>query len=132
MIDQNFEDAEQEEDREKEGKDVCTDYTDEPWSQKLYRNALQTQGLEGMQLVTLPKEGISKECRDQALQIKQRVKLLQEIFDDVTRRNELESRLKDAPDPAAEIAKCMAGYCEGCMSGYLPWWGGEYGDVIYM
>jgi hypothetical protein len=128
MIDRNFGEAEQEEDGEKGGKDVC-DYIDEPWSQKLYRNALLTQGLEGMQLVILPKEGISKECRDQALQIKQRVELLQEKFDDVTRRNELESRLKDAPDPAGEIADCMTGFCEGCMEWdphppdfYIPPW----------
>jgi hypothetical protein len=114
MIDRNFGEAEQDEDGEG-GKDVCR-YIDEPWSQKLYRNALLTQGLEGMQLVILPKEGISKECRDQALQIKQRVELLQEEFDDETRRNEPESRLKDAPDPAGEISKCMARFCEGCMT----------------
>jgi hypothetical protein len=101
----------------------------------LYRNALQTQGLEGMQLVTLPKEGISKECRDQALQIKQQVELLQEKFDHVTRSNELEARLKDAPDPAKEIRDCMAGFCEGCMTWLRPppWAictvvGGEFDD----
>ncbi|KAN0079572.1 hypothetical protein V8E54_004786 [Elaphomyces granulatus] len=37
----------------------------------------EEDGLEGMQLVTLPKEEISKECRDQALQIKRQVELLQ-------------------------------------------------------
>jgi hypothetical protein len=115
MIDRNFGEAEQEEDGEEGGKDVCDYYPEEPWSQKLYRNALQTQGLEGMQLVILPKEGISKECRDRALQIKQQVELLQEKFDDVTRSNELEARLKDAPDPAGEISDCMANFCEGCM-----------------
>ncbi|KAN0071295.1 hypothetical protein V8E54_010726 [Elaphomyces granulatus] len=99
MIDRNFEEAEQEEDEDIGG------YHDEPWNRRLYRNALQTQGLEGMQLVTLPKEGISKECRDQALRIKQQVELLQEKFDDV----ELETRLEDAPDPAREVKACSVG-----------------------
>jgi len=97
MIDRNFEEAEQEEDEDIGG------YHDEPWSRRLYRNALQTQGLEGMQLVTLPKERISKECRDQALQIKQQVELLQKKFGDVPPR----ARLRDAPDPSREVEFLM-------------------------
>jgi hypothetical protein len=103
MIGRNFGEAEQEEG----GK--MGDYDDEPWGLRLYRNALQTQGLEGMQLVTLPKERLSKECRDQALQIKRQVELLQEKFGDVT-GNELETRLRDAPDLAKEVDVCMASY----------------------
>jgi hypothetical protein len=101
MIDRNFEEAEQEEDGD------IGEYEDEPWNRRLYRDALQTQGLEGMQLVTLPKEGISKECRDKALQIKQQVELLQEKFDDVTGFNELETRLRDAPGPWREVRVCV-------------------------
>ncbi|KAN0069584.1 hypothetical protein V8E54_012599 [Elaphomyces granulatus] len=105
MIDENFGETKPEED----GGDIG-EYNDESWSRRLYRNALQTQGLEGMQLVTLPKEEISKECRDQALQIKQQVELLQEKFDNTTRSNELETRLRDAPDLAREVEVCMASY----------------------
>jgi hypothetical protein len=104
MIDRNFGEAEQEDDED------VGEYYKEPWSRRLYRNALQMQGLEGMQLVTLPKEEISKECRDQALRIKRQVELLQEKFDDVTRRSELETRLRDAPDPAREVRDCSASW----------------------
>lgn len=86
-----------------------------------------------MHLVTLPKEEISKECRDQALQIKRQVELLQlqgKKSDGSNNNNkyyyynnELEARLKDAPDPAREIAVCMRGFCEGCMTWLsdVPW-----------
>jgi len=54
MIDRNFGEAEQEDDGEKGGTDVC-DYIDKPWSQKLYRNA---PNHKGMQLVTLPPRNV--------------------------------------------------------------------------
>jgi hypothetical protein len=99
MIDRNFGEAGQEEDGD------IGEYEDEPWNRRLYRDALQTLGLEGMQLVTLPKERVSKECRDKALQIKQQVELLQVKFDNVTGSRLRE--LRDAPDPAREVRVCV-------------------------
>ncbi|KAN0071454.1 hypothetical protein V8E54_010050 [Elaphomyces granulatus] len=100
MIDRNFGEAE---DGEAGDENIDDFYWKEPWSLTLYRNALLTQGLGGMQLVTLPKERISKECRDQALQIKEQVELLQEKFGDVPPR----ARLRDAPDSSREVEFLM-------------------------
>jgi hypothetical protein len=79
-------------------------YVEEPWSQKLFRTALQTQGLEGMQLVTLSEERVSKECRDQALKIKQQVEnmMLRGKFDDVTSAKEQKIRV---PKSLPKLAK---------------------------
>ena len=104
MIDRNFGEAEFE---EEEDGDVDR-YYDESWSHRLYRNALQTQGLEGMQLLILPKERISQEGRDQALKIKRQVERqverLQGQFDDVYK---LKASLRDAPSPDEEVRTCL-------------------------
>lgn len=62
-----------------------------------------------MQLVTLPEGMISKECREQALKIKQQVEkvILQGKFGDVTSANEQKIR---APDLAKEVAVCTGSY----------------------
>ena len=105
VVDRNFEKA----DQEKVGDGDVDPYGEEPWSQRLCRTALQTQGLEGMQLVTLPEERVSKECRDQSLKIKQQVEnvILQGKFDDATGANMQKIRV---PDLAREVAVCMASY----------------------
>ena len=117
MVDRNFAEADQQED----GGDIdqfdpyddvqFNPYVEEPWSQKLFRTALQTQGLEGMQLVTLSEERVSKECRDQALKIKQQVEnmMLRGKFDDVTSAKEQKIRVpKSLPKLAREVSFCMA------------------------
>ena len=62
-----------------------------------------------MQLVTLPEERVSKECRDQSLKIKQQVEnvIMQGKFDDATGANMQKIRV---PDLAREVAVCMAWY----------------------
>lgn len=50
--------------------------SEEPWKKKLLRNALQTQGLNGMQLVTLPREEIPAECWEKARKMAAQVNAL--------------------------------------------------------
>ncbi|OGM47189.1 hypothetical protein ABOM_003903 [Aspergillus bombycis] len=46
---------------------------DEPWRKRMLRNALQSQGLEGMQLVTLPVEKMDQEYVHKVRRMKQQI-----------------------------------------------------------
>ncbi|BCS21756.1 uncharacterized protein APUU_22188A [Aspergillus puulaauensis] len=77
--------------------------------QKLLRDALQVQGLEGMQLVTLPKEQISPAVLERAMAIKARVRQIP-CPPAVTTfgRRRILTVSSDAPDPAREVRVCCA------------------------
>lgn len=79
--------------------------------QKLLRDALQVQGLEGMQLVTLPKDRISPAALERAMAIKARVlqvPRLPAVTTFGTRRNITVA--SHAPDPAKEVRVCCGSF----------------------
>ncbi|PIG85655.1 hypothetical protein AARAC_002986 [Aspergillus arachidicola] len=62
------------------GDDAFTDEDeeDEHWRKRMLRNALQSQGLEGMQLVTLPVDKIDKEYVQKVRRMKEQIDQLNE------------------------------------------------------
>ncbi|KAJ9268261.1 hypothetical protein DTO212C5_5589 [Paecilomyces variotii] len=86
---------------------------DEPWRQTLYRNALQTQGLEGMQLVTLPPEEISKDYREKVIKIRQQIQSLRGPPPWRKIGTRLQALVSEAPDPGQEVYVCQASYWPG-------------------
>ncbi|KAJ9225032.1 hypothetical protein DTO027B5_2396 [Paecilomyces variotii] len=86
---------------------------DEPWRQKLYQNALQTQGLEGMQLVTLPSERISKDYREKVIKIRQQIQSLRRPLPSRNIGTRLQASVSEAPEPGQEAYVCMASYWPG-------------------
>lgn len=93
--------------------DIVGNDEEEPWRQKLYRNTLQIQGLEGMQLVTLPEEEISNDYREKVLKIKQQIRSLRGPLPSRTIGTRLQAPVSEAPDPANEVYVCMASYWPG-------------------
>ncbi|OJJ07720.1 hypothetical protein ASPVEDRAFT_33917 [Aspergillus versicolor CBS 583.65] len=84
---------------------------EEDGRQKLLRDALQVQGLEGMQLVTLPKDQISPAALERAMAIKARVLQvphLPAVTTFGTRRNITVA--SHAPDPAKEVRVCCGSF----------------------
>ncbi|GAD96281.1 conserved hypothetical protein [Paecilomyces variotii No. 5] len=80
-----------------------TNDNEEPWKLKVYRDALQTQGLEGMQIVTLPPDKISKESLEKGMEIRQRVLSLPGPFPSRRIGTRLQAPVSEAPDPGQEM-----------------------------
>ncbi|OAX78112.1 hypothetical protein ACJ72_07581 [Emergomyces africanus] len=80
------------------------------WKLKLFRDALQTMGLEGMQLVTLPREKISPELLKRACQVREQIEALEEPPASYIVGNYLKATVSKAPDPAQDVYVCMASY----------------------
>ncbi|EEH03901.1 conserved hypothetical protein [Histoplasma capsulatum G186AR] len=83
------------------------------WRLKLFRNALQTMGLEGMQLVTLPREKISPDVLAKARRMREQIEVLREPPPVYTVGHYLRASVSQAPDPAQDIYVCMAAYWPG-------------------
>lgn len=85
------------------------DEEEEHWRRKLYRRALQTQGLDGLQLVTLPPGKVSAERWERTRSIKRRIDALQEP--PAMRRMARNDRLVfQAPDMPKEIQVVIRSY----------------------
>ncbi|OJD15722.1 hypothetical protein AJ78_04057 [Emergomyces pasteurianus Ep9510] len=80
------------------------------WKLKLFRDALQTMGLEGMQLVTLPVEKISPEVLKRARRMREQIEALEEPPASYIVGDRLKATVSKAPDPAQDVYVCMAPY----------------------
>ncbi|KAI9926943.1 hypothetical protein ASPWEDRAFT_32903 [Aspergillus wentii DTO 134E9] len=91
-----------------EDERISESFWGEDWRVKVYRDALQCRGLEGMRLVTMPEERIPKECLDEAQRIREQIAML---------KNPPESRIVSvrkhmvslAVDPGQEVYICQIG-----------------------
>ncbi|KAJ5179709.1 hypothetical protein N7492_002919 [Penicillium capsulatum] len=88
------------------------DLTQEPWDKRLLRDALQIQGLDGMQLVTLPKEEISTECWQKARKIASQIKALKGPPGDalINSHPRYQRQLSLAPSPWLEVYVAVQTY----------------------
>lgn len=94
---------------------VAPDFEDDEWRQQLWRDAPQTIGLKGMELVTLvEKEGLSETWRRQLLTLRAQIAALRPEqkpgSHTLPNLQRWVIQVPDAPDPAAEIYACVAGY----------------------
>ncbi|PGG98832.1 hypothetical protein GX51_06567 [Blastomyces parvus] len=83
------------------------------WRLKLFRDALQTMGLEGMQLVTLPQEKVAPELLEKARRIREQIAALEAPPPVYIVGDHLRARVSQAPDPAQDVFVCMAPYWSG-------------------
>ncbi|KAL1855008.1 hypothetical protein Plec18170_004420 [Paecilomyces lecythidis] len=90
-----------------------TDDGDEPWRLKIYRDALQIQGLEGMQIVTLPADKISKNYVERVMKMRQQILSLPGPLPLRRIGTRLQAPVSEAPDPGQEVYVCMASYWPG-------------------
>ncbi|KAF7595562.1 hypothetical protein BBP40_005597 [Aspergillus hancockii] len=87
------------------GDDAFTDEEeeDEHWRKRLLRDALQSQGLEGMQLGTLPPEKMDKGYLDKVRRIKEQIGKL-EVAPGVEKMGKgTLTNVSHAPDPSNEV-----------------------------
>ncbi|KAB8070029.1 hypothetical protein BDV29DRAFT_181711 [Aspergillus leporis] len=83
------------------------EFTDEAegehWREKLLRDALQSQGLEGMQLVTIPVEKLGKECVERVRRVKEQIDKLK-VAPAVEKMGKgTLTAVSHAPDPSNEV-----------------------------
>ncbi|KAK2809721.1 hypothetical protein FQN50_003566 [Emmonsiellopsis sp. PD_5] len=90
--------------------DVEREDGDRVWRLRLFRNALQTRGLEGMQMVTLPKEKIKPEVLEAARVIRGQIERLEKPPDVDIVGDKLKAKVSKPLDPANEVYVCMATY----------------------
>ncbi|KAJ5570432.1 uncharacterized protein N7459_009862 [Penicillium hispanicum] len=83
---------------------------DEDWRKKLYRNALQTQGLEGMQLVTLPKDQVSAHYLEKAQRTRHQIHALNGPPDHEMMGYYGFTPVSHAPDPLTEVEITIRSY----------------------
>ncbi|KAK2737579.1 hypothetical protein FQN55_001009 [Onygenales sp. PD_40] len=83
------------------------------WKLRLFRNALQTRGLEGMQMVTLPKEKIKPEVLEAARVIRGQIERLEKPPEEDIVGDVLKAKVSKPLDPAGEVHVCMATYWGG-------------------
>lgn len=88
--------------------EVEDDVDDEHWKTKMYRDALQTQGLEGMQLVTLPKDQIPEQYLDNSRRFQRQISMLEKAPDSVVVGPRQWLKVSNAPDPAQDVLDCVA------------------------
>ncbi|KAI9371220.1 hypothetical protein BJX61DRAFT_512210 [Aspergillus egyptiacus] len=81
---------------------------EENWRKKLLRDALQVQGLEGMQLVTRKPEEVSREYLDKIRRIKEQIWAMDEPPEVQRFGKKGFLRASEAPDPAGELNVCYA------------------------
>ncbi|OAT13662.1 hypothetical protein BDBG_08822 [Blastomyces gilchristii SLH14081] len=83
------------------------------WRLKLFRDALQTMGLEGMQLVTLPQKKIAPELLEKACRMREQIAALEAPPPVYIVGDRLRAKVSKAPDPAQDVYVCMAPYWFG-------------------
>ncbi|PYI33767.1 hypothetical protein BP00DRAFT_413580 [Aspergillus indologenus CBS 114.80] len=93
---------------ERDGE-IELDANEEDWRTRLWREAFMTQGLWGMQLVTLPAEQVDKKWLAKARWMREQIRKLQGPFE-MSQINEIcHIGVSVAPDPSIEAAVCMRG-----------------------
>ncbi|KAF7585408.1 hypothetical protein BBP40_010979 [Aspergillus hancockii] len=88
---------------DEEGRHDMPGLLRESWREKLYRDALAYQGIEGMQLVTLPKEKIDGRVLEKARWISSKIAELEKPFDTVTFGPRSKMEIAVVPDLSQEV-----------------------------
>jgi hypothetical protein len=86
-----------------EGETDIPNLSTENWRQKLYRDALVFQGIEGMQLITLPTHKISPHVLEKARWIRQKISELQVPIEMTTFGRLTPMLVSSAPDLSQEL-----------------------------
>lgn len=86
-----------------EGKTDMPNLSTETWRQKLYRDALVFQGIEGMQLITLPEDKISPRVLEKARWIRQKISELEVPIEMTTFGRLTPMLVSSAPDLSQEL-----------------------------
>lgn len=79
------------------------DENEEYWKKKMFRNAMQTQGLEGMQLITLPVEQVSQRYIEKVRRTKSQIVMLTESPVVENLGSAGDTPVSRAPDPGMEV-----------------------------
>jgi hypothetical protein len=94
---------------DEEGQNDLPGLAKERWREKLYRDALVYQGIEGMQLVTAPKEKVDTKVLEKARWIRSKIANLDHPFDTVIFGPRSKIEISIAPDLSQETWLCMRG-----------------------
>lgn len=76
---------------------------EEHWKKKLFRNVMQTQGVEGMQLITLPVEQVSPRYIEKVRRTKSQIVMLTEPPVVENLGSDGDTPVSRAPDPRMEV-----------------------------
>ncbi|PYH47101.1 uncharacterized protein BP01DRAFT_354904 [Aspergillus saccharolyticus JOP 1030-1] len=94
---------------EEQDGEIEDELTEEDWRTRLWRDALVTQGLWGMQLVTMSEERVDKKWLEKGRWVREQILKLEGPLESRRIGEKRQIVVSLAPDPSQDVFVCMAG-----------------------